>query len=75
MAAILDLVSVDFLTNAWIDWSDLLVAHSVTGGRFLLKIISATHPRWSPSCIWFPLIKRQTPRSIHPIFLWLIGDD
>jgi hypothetical protein len=26
-AAILDLVSVDFLTNAWVDWSDFLVAH------------------------------------------------
>jgi hypothetical protein len=24
MAAILDLVSIDFLTNAWIDWSDFL---------------------------------------------------
>jgi hypothetical protein len=27
MAAILDLVSIDFLTNAWVDWSDSLVAH------------------------------------------------
>jgi hypothetical protein len=27
MAAILDLVSIDFLTNAWVDWSDFLVAH------------------------------------------------
>jgi hypothetical protein len=27
MAAILDLVSVDFLTNAWVDWSNFLVAH------------------------------------------------
>jgi hypothetical protein len=26
-AAILDLVSVDILTNAWVDWSDFLVAH------------------------------------------------
>jgi hypothetical protein len=25
-AAILDVVSVDFLTNAWVDWSDFLVA-------------------------------------------------
>jgi hypothetical protein len=25
--AILDLVSIDFLTNAWVDWSDFLVAH------------------------------------------------
>jgi hypothetical protein len=27
MPAILDLVSVDFLINAWVDWSDFLVAH------------------------------------------------
>jgi hypothetical protein len=26
-AAILDLVSIDFLTNAWVDWYDFLVAH------------------------------------------------
>jgi hypothetical protein len=26
-AAILDFVSVDFLTNACVDWSDFLVAH------------------------------------------------
>jgi hypothetical protein len=26
-AAILDLVSVDYLTNACVDWSDFLVAH------------------------------------------------
>jgi hypothetical protein len=26
-AAILDLLSVDFLTNAWVDWPDFLVAH------------------------------------------------
>jgi hypothetical protein len=25
--AILDFVSIDFLTNAWVDWSDFLVAH------------------------------------------------
>jgi hypothetical protein len=25
--AILDLVSIDFLTNAWVGWSDYLVAH------------------------------------------------
>jgi hypothetical protein len=51
------LVYVDFLTNAWVDWSDFLVAHwGVTGGRFLSMISSATHPRWSPSWICFPLI-------------------
>jgi hypothetical protein len=27
MLAILDLVSIDFLTKAWVDWSDFLVAH------------------------------------------------
>jgi hypothetical protein len=27
MATILDLVSVAFLTNTWVDWSDFLVAH------------------------------------------------
>jgi hypothetical protein len=27
MAAILDLVSVDYLTNASVDWSDFLVAY------------------------------------------------
>jgi hypothetical protein len=27
MATILDLFSVDFLTDAWVDWSDFLVAH------------------------------------------------
>jgi hypothetical protein len=27
MPAILDLVSIDFLTNAWVNWSDFLVAH------------------------------------------------
>jgi hypothetical protein len=27
MAVILDLFSIDFLTNAWVDWSDILVPH------------------------------------------------
>jgi hypothetical protein len=27
MPDILDLVSINFLTNAWVDWSDILVAH------------------------------------------------
>jgi hypothetical protein len=27
MAAILDLVSIDFLNNAWVNWSDFWVAH------------------------------------------------
>jgi hypothetical protein len=32
MAAILDFVSVNYLTNAWVDWSDLFVAYwGVTG--------------------------------------------
>jgi hypothetical protein len=75
---ILDLVSIDFLTKAWVDWSDVLVAHwGVTGGRFLLMISSTTHPRWPlrlPSWISFPSIRAQTPAgSIDAIFLWLIG--
>jgi hypothetical protein len=41
----------------------------MTTERFLSIITSATHPRWPPSWI-FPSIRRQTPRSIHPIFLW-----
>jgi hypothetical protein len=58
-AAILDLVSVDFLTNAWVDWSNFWWLIGVTGGRFLSMIISANHPRWllhPPSWIWSPLI-------------------
>jgi hypothetical protein len=38
-------------------------------------ISSAAHPRWPLSWIWFLSIKRQTPGSIHPIFLWHIGGD
>jgi hypothetical protein len=37
-----DVVSVDFLTNAWIDWSDFCGSFGVTGGRFLSMITSAT---------------------------------
>jgi hypothetical protein len=54
MAAMLDLVSIDFLTNALVDWSDLL---GVTGGRFLSMTSAAAHPtwpQWQPSWIWFP---------------------
>jgi hypothetical protein len=59
-AAILDLVSIDFLTNAWVDWSDFLGGSlGVTGGRFLLMTSAAAHPTWplrQPSWIWFPSI-------------------
>jgi hypothetical protein len=79
MAAILGLVSIDFLTNAWVGWSDFFGGSlGVTGGRFLPMISSATHPRWPlrpPSWISFPLIRGQTPWSIDPIFQWLIGGD
>jgi hypothetical protein len=36
MAAILDLVSIDILTNAWVDWSDFFGGSlgRITGGRF-----------------------------------------
>jgi hypothetical protein len=47
----------------------------VTRGRFPSMINSAAHPRWLQSWIWFPSFRRQTPGSIHPIFLWLIGGD
>jgi hypothetical protein len=58
VAAILDLISVGYLTNAWVDWSDFFVGNwGVTGGRFLSVISAATHSRWpphQPSWIWFP---------------------
>jgi hypothetical protein len=38
-------------------------------------ISSTAHLLRPPSLIWFPSIRRQTPGSIHPIFLWLIGGD
>jgi hypothetical protein len=47
----------------------------VTRGRFLSMIGSAAHPRWPLSWISFPSIRGQTPGSIDPIFLWLIGGD
>jgi hypothetical protein len=44
---ILDSVSIDFLTNAWVDWSNFLwLIVGVTGGRFLSMISSTTYPRW-----------------------------
>jgi hypothetical protein len=57
MAAILDLVSVDYLTNPWVDWSTFFVASlEVTGGRFLSMTSTSAHSRWpprQPSWIWF----------------------
>jgi hypothetical protein len=44
-------------------------------GRYLSVISSAIHPRWPPTWILFPSIRGQTPGSIDPIFLWLIGND
>jgi hypothetical protein len=59
-AAILDLVSIDILPNACVDWSDFSVAHwGVTGGRFLSMTSAAAHPTWplrQPSLICFPSI-------------------
>jgi hypothetical protein len=124
-AAILDFVSVDQRTNAWVDWSNFSVAHwgwleevsfrwsalpLIQDGcygrhlgfgllsirqledkrlgrliRFFCDLLGwlgedsfrwAAHPRCplrQSSWIWFPSIRRQTPGSIHPIFLWLIG--
>jgi hypothetical protein len=44
--AILDLVSIDFPTNAWVDWSDFLVAHwgssIFTMFHFVLNLIFHT---------------------------------
>jgi hypothetical protein len=55
MSTILDLVSIDFLTNAWVDWSDYLVAHwgSLDEGR-LLSMTSMVLRQ--PSWIWIPSI-------------------
>jgi hypothetical protein len=57
--AILDLVSIGFLTNTRVDWSDFLVLIGVTGARFLLMTSATAHPTWplrQPSWIWFPSI-------------------
>jgi hypothetical protein len=35
MAAILDLVSLDYLTNAWDDWSDFFVAYLFLFNEFI----------------------------------------
>jgi hypothetical protein len=50
----------------------------VPRGGFLSMISSAAHPRWPlrpPSWIWFPSFTEQTPGSVDPIFMWLIGGD
>jgi hypothetical protein len=57
-ATILDLVSIDFLSNAWVDWSDFF---GVTGGRFLSMTSAAAHPTWplwQPSWIWDERLRR-----------------
>jgi hypothetical protein len=51
-SAILDLVSIDFLTNTWVDWSDFWWLIGVTGGKFLSMTSGAAHPTlplWQPS--------------------------
>jgi hypothetical protein len=57
MPDILDLVTIDFLTNAWVDWSDFFGGSlGVTGRRFLSM---TAHPKWrlqQPSWVWFPSI-------------------
>jgi hypothetical protein len=73
-AAILDLVSILFSDQRLGQLVRFFGGSlGVTGGRFLLMISSATHPRWPPSWILFPSIRAQTPGLIDPIFLWLIG--
>jgi hypothetical protein len=43
------LFSVNYRSNALIDWSDFYVAYwGVTRGRFLSMISSVAHPRWPP---------------------------
>jgi hypothetical protein len=60
MAAILDLVSIDFLTNAWVNWFRYFGGSlEVTGGRFRSMSSTAAHRTWPqrhPSWIWFPSI-------------------
>jgi hypothetical protein len=49
--AILDLVSIDYLTNAWVDWSNLFVAY---WGFFDDSTTAHSRwPPWKPSWIWF----------------------
>jgi hypothetical protein len=67
-------------TSAWVNWSNFSVAHWgwLEEGSFQWSappLGGTTHPRWSPSWIWFPLIRGQAPGSIDPIFLRLIGGD
>jgi hypothetical protein len=71
--------SVNYRTNSWVDWSKFSVAY----WRWLQK----GSFRWSaPPLIqdggygrhlgfWFPSITGQTPGSVNPIFMWLIGGD
>jgi hypothetical protein len=50
--------------------------HKMSYWRFISMISSAAHTRWllwPPSWIWFTSIRGQTPGSIDPISLWLIG--
>jgi hypothetical protein len=57
------LVSVNYRTNAWVDWSNFSVAYWgwLEEGSFRWS----AHPR---SWIWFPSISGQTPGSIDPDF-------
>jgi hypothetical protein len=46
MAANLDLVSVDYLTNPWVIWSDFLWLIGVTGEKFLSMTSGVAPSRW-----------------------------
>jgi hypothetical protein len=75
-ATILNLVSLDFLTNGWFDWSDCLVAHWGWLEESSFRWSAPPLIQWPlcpPSWIWFPLIFSPTPGSTGPIFWWLIG--
>jgi hypothetical protein len=57
MAPIFDLVSIDFLTNVLVNWSDFVGGSlGVTVGTFLSMTSATAHPTWplwQPSWIWF----------------------
>jgi hypothetical protein len=76
-AAILDFVSVDYLTNAWVDCSDFFVAYwGVTGGRFLSMTSAAAHsrwPPWQPSWFGFHRFSDERPSRLVRYFCGLLG--
>jgi hypothetical protein len=74
-APTLDFISVHYLTNAWVDWSDYFCTLlRVTAGRFFSMTSAITPSRWpprEPSLIWFSSIIWQMPQSTG--YLHLVG--